>query len=85
MPHLGRYNDHRDPEHGLRGAAIAQNIAGDLIDVTEDELALLTEACVGHSAGHIIADVTVMTCWDAHPPMCDSRQTPQGSSPILNQ
>lgn len=62
---LGRENDHHDPEHGLRSAAIAERIAGDLIDVSEQELALLTEACCGHSDGHILADVTVMTCWDA--------------------
>jgi uncharacterized protein len=62
---LGRENDHHDPEHGIRAAAIAENIAGDLIDVTASELELLTEACVGHSEGHLVADVTVMTCWDA--------------------
>jgi uncharacterized protein len=62
---LGRDNDHHDPDHGIRAAAIAENIAGDLIDVTGHELELLTEACRGHSDGHIIADVTVMTCWDA--------------------
>lgn len=62
---LGRENDHRDPEHGYRAAAIAENIAGDLIDVTENELQLLIEACCGHSDGHLMVDVTVMTCWDA--------------------
>jgi len=62
---LGRYNDDYDPEHGQRAAVIAEKIAGDLIDVTEGELKLLTEACHGHSDGHLIADVTVMTCWDA--------------------
>jgi len=58
-------NDHHDPEHGLRAAAIAQRIAGDLIDLSGYELELLTEACCGHSDGHTIADITVMTCWDA--------------------
>jgi len=62
---LGRKNDHHDPEHGLRAAAIAERIAGDLIDVSAEELDLLAEACCGHSDGHLIADVTVMTCWDA--------------------
>lgn len=62
---LGRENDHHDPEHGNRAAAIAHSIAGDLIDVSGHELELLTEACCGHSDGHVIADVTVMTCWDA--------------------
>ncbi len=62
---LGRENDYRDPEHGWRAAVIAQNIAGDLIAVTANELDLLIEACRGHSDGHLLADVTVMTCWDA--------------------
>jgi uncharacterized protein len=62
---LGRWNDHHDPEHGDRAAAIVENIAGDLIELAADELELLTEACRGHSDGHTLADVTVMTCWDA--------------------
>ena len=62
---LGRANDDHDPDHGIRAAAIAESIAGDLIDVSEYELGLLAEACRGHSDGHIVADVTVMTCWDA--------------------
>tara|TARA_R110002049_G_scaffold114812_8_gene266164 strand:+ start:6727 stop:7203 length:477 start_codon:yes stop_codon:yes gene_type:complete len=61
---LGRWNDHHDPEHGDRAAAIAENNAGDLIELAADELALLTEACRGHSDGLTLADVTVMTCWD---------------------
>lgn len=62
---LGGHNDDYDPEHGNRAAAIAENIAGDLIDVSGSELELLTEACCGHSDGHTIAGITVMTCWDA--------------------
>ena len=62
---LGRENDGFDPEHGNRAAIIAEQIAGDLIDVTPQELELLTTACKGHSDGHMLADVTVMTCWNA--------------------
>ena len=62
---LGRENDYQDPEHGYRAAAIAENIAGDLIDVTQSELDLLMEACRDHSDGQLTADITVMTCWDA--------------------
>ena len=62
---LGRLNDNHDPEHGYRAALIAEKIAGDLIEVTQVELELLMEACQGHSDGHLVADVTVMTCWDA--------------------
>lgn len=62
---LGRENEHHDPEHGYRAAEIAAQIAGDLIDVTVAELRLLQDACTWHSDGHLEADVTVMTCWDA--------------------
>lgn len=62
---LCRENDFRDPWHGHRAAEIAAKIAGDLIDVTAEELRLLQDACEGHSDGHLEADVTVMTCWDA--------------------
>ena len=62
---LGRLNDNHDPEHGYRAALIAEKIAGDLIAVDAVELDLLMEACQGHSDGHLEADVTVMTCWDA--------------------
>ena len=33
--------------------------------MTQVELQLQMEACRGHSDGHLNADVTVMTCWDA--------------------
>jgi len=62
---LGRWNDHHDPEHGHRAAKIAERIVGDLIHLASHELELLMEACRGHSDGHLEADVTVMTCWDA--------------------
>ena len=62
---LGRENDDSDPSHGQRGAEIAQDINGTLIQLSRRELLLLSEACQGHSDGHTEADVTVMTCWDA--------------------
>ncbi len=62
---LGRENEHHDPEHGHRAAEIATQLAGDLIDVTAAELRLLQHACTWHSDGHLEADITVMTCWDA--------------------
>jgi hypothetical protein len=55
---LAREKDNYDPEHGFREAEIALKIAGDLIEVTERELDLLTEACHGHSDGHLDSDVT---------------------------
>ena len=62
---LGRENDDYDPDHGLRGAEIAEDVNGTLIKLSRNELALLKKACEGHSDGHTQADVTIMTCWDA--------------------
>ncbi len=33
---MGRENDRYDPEHGSRAAAIAENIVGDLIDLSRE-------------------------------------------------
>ena len=60
-----RFNDGYDPEHGDRAAAFAGGLRGDLFEATDEQLALLQEACRGHSDGHLRADVTVQTCWDA--------------------
>ena len=60
-----RFNDSGDPEHGSRGAALAAELCGDLFTATDAQMALLKEACCGHSDGHLQADVTVQTCWDA--------------------
>ena len=60
-----RENDGHDPEYGYRAADLAIELAGNLIDVDDHELKLLTRACQGHSNGHTQSDVTVMTCWDA--------------------
>ena len=60
-----RFNDHRDPEHGIRGAELAWQLRGRFFEATEAEMALLTEACHEHSNGLIEADITVQTCFDA--------------------
>jgi uncharacterized protein len=60
-----RENDGIDPEHGHRAADLVAELAGNLIDVDDHELNLLTLACRGHSKGRTESDVTVMTCWDA--------------------
>jgi hypothetical protein len=54
---LGRLNDNHAPEHGCRAALIAENIAGDLIEVDDSELDLLVAACQGHSDGHLENEV----------------------------
>ena len=60
-----RQNDGYDLEHGYRAAELAIELSGDLIDVDNYELKILTKACQGHSEGHTKSDITVMTCWDA--------------------
>ena len=60
-----RFNDHRDPEHGIRGAELAWQLKDRFFEATDHEMALLTEACHEHSNGLIEADITVQTCFDA--------------------
>ena len=60
-----RLNDGYDPEHGARGAELAGEVRGKFFEVTDEQFALLQEACRGHSDGHLEADVTVQTCWDS--------------------
>lgn len=60
-----RIDEYDDPRHGARGAGLAGRLHGVLFDATDAEMALLVDACTGHSDGHLEADVTVQTCWDA--------------------
>jgi len=60
-----RWNEYDDAEHGLRGARLAEKLHGKLFTATDQEMVLLTDACARHSDGHLAADVTVQTCWDA--------------------
>ena len=60
-----RFNDHRDPEHGIRGAELAWQLKDRFFEASDQEMALLTEACYEHSNGLIESDITVQTCFDA--------------------
>ena len=60
-----RRNDGHDPEHGLRGARLARGLAGSVFDLDPEGLALLVEACTGHTHGGTVAQITVAACWDA--------------------
>ncbi|NCT66661.1 MAG: hypothetical protein GXC76_03345 [Rhodanobacteraceae bacterium] len=60
-----RRNDGHDPFHGPRAAAFARSLPRELVRLSTDEVELLAHACEGHSDGHMKADVTVQTCWDA--------------------
>lgn len=54
-----------DPGHGARGAELAEQLLGDLILVSEQQLDLLTHACREHTDGRTNADLTVQICWDS--------------------
>lgn len=60
-----RHNQSRDPGHGARGAALAEELLGDLALVTKKQLDLLTLACRDHTDGKTAADLTVQICWDS--------------------
>jgi uncharacterized protein len=60
-----RLNDGRDPDHGPRGAELARSLAGSVFSLDPEGLALLIEACTGHTHGGTLAEITVATCWDA--------------------
>lgn len=59
-----RINEFRDPEHGLRGGQLAQDMSGDL-QLDEQRLARLVDACTRHDKGEIADDPTIAVCWDA--------------------
>ena len=60
-----REHDGYDTKHGRESAALAPELNGRFFSLSNDELELLTWACRDHSSGHLDADVTVQTCWDA--------------------
>ena len=60
-----RENEYTDPLHGTRGARLAEQLHGKLFTATDAEMSLLIDACIRHSDGHLEADITVQTCWDA--------------------
>jgi len=61
-----RRNDSDDPGHGARGAQLAAEMRRQgLLQLDDDQFALLVEACVGHTDGQTSFDPTVGCCWDA--------------------
>jgi uncharacterized protein len=60
-----RHNQTRDPGHGARGAALAEELLGELSLVTKEQLDLLILACREHTDGKTAADLTVQICWDS--------------------
>jgi len=60
-----RQNEHHDPEHGRCAADFSRKLRGKLFKLDDEGLKLLCLACTGHSDGHMEADITTQTCWDA--------------------
>jgi len=61
-----RENEDEDPEHGHRSAAYAKELFDQgKLEITEDQLAVLMEACKYHNDGKVTDDPTIGVCWDA--------------------
>ena len=60
-----RINDSYDPEHGNRGADLARKYRGQLFEISDKCMKLLSIACQDHTRGFVLGDPTVQTCWDA--------------------
>jgi uncharacterized protein len=60
-----RHNNEHDPQHGPRGAELARRLVGSAFELDPAGLDLLAEACIGHTRGETVAEITVATCWDA--------------------
>lgn len=60
-----RLDDARDPDHGPRAAAWAHELRGTWFDLDDARFELLVAACELHTRGHVEADITIATCWDA--------------------
>ena len=56
-----RINDYEDPEHGSRGAVLAEEFyTNGRLDLTEEQFELLTETCCGHTEITHHANVTCL-------------------------
>jgi uncharacterized protein len=60
-----RENDGKDPDHGPRAADLLAELAEELRALDADRLVLLEQAIRHHTEGHVSADPTIGTCWDA--------------------
>lgn len=61
-----RHNDFDDPQHGPRGAALAESLrATHLAHLTDPQFSLLAVACRDHTHARTHPDPTIATCFDA--------------------
>ena len=59
-----RYTNSRDPEHGQRGALLAEKLRENY-DINEVQFELLQEACKHHTHMASHPNLTIQTCFDA--------------------
>jgi len=60
-----RLNENSDPEHGPRGAQLAESWRGKYYDLSDEEFDLLFTACSLHTMARTHVDTTIQTCFDA--------------------
>lgn len=60
-----RWDDLRDPKHGIRASEFAHGIHGDYFKLDGNQLDKLCFAMQHHSDGAMSTDPTIQTCWDA--------------------
>lgn len=60
-----RLNENCDPEHGPRGALLAESWRGKYYDLNDEEFDLLFTACSLHTKARTHVDRTIQTCFDA--------------------
>ena len=60
-----RYNESWDPEHGPRGAYLAESMRGKYFELPDDEFDLLFTACSLHTKAKMHVDKTIQACFDA--------------------
>ena len=60
-----RLNENSDPEHGPRGALLAESWRGKYYDLSDEEFDLLFTACSLHTKAKTHMDKTIQTCFDA--------------------
>lgn len=60
-----RESDGADPGHGPRAAELAAHLHGSHYALDQAGLALLVQACEGHTHEPFADDPTVQTCWDS--------------------
>lgn len=60
-----RRNENSDPEHGPRGALLAEQVQGTLLQMDNDSFQLLLTACRLHTMARTHEEITVQTCFDA--------------------